>query len=93
MNAATIIPVVVQAAQLAASVSTLLGFPMGEKAAQIAPIVAQAKELIDTARATLSAADRATLDAQLAVIEPELLELSGVLQTELAVAGLVGGQR
>ena len=88
MSAATIIAIVTQAAQLVAAVSTLVGFPMGERAAAIVPLVEQLKALIDQARATLAAGDLATLEAQLDVIHPEILALSATLDAELQAAAL-----
>lgn len=81
-----IISIVTQSAQLVASVSTLLGFPMGEKAAAIAPILTDLTRLIDETRAALSGADRAKLDEQLQVIEADIIGLSDTLQAELAKA-------
>jgi hypothetical protein len=86
MNAAQIIALVTQSAQLVAGVSTLVGFPMGAKAAAIAPLLAQLAELIDEAKAALTGDDLAVLEAQLEVIHPEVLALSAVLDAELAQA-------
>jgi hypothetical protein len=86
VNAAAIISIVTQSAQLVAGLSSLLGFPLGEKAPAIALLVQQLAATIAEAKAALKGDDLAALEAQLEVIHPEILALSAVLDAELQAA-------